>query len=293
MNTPLSLLSQSELLQKTSVLVQEERRITLELIEHLREIQTRRIHETLGYSSLHAFCTQHLGLSDGAAQRRISALFLSRDLPEVTQKIQDGSLTLSSVSALQTFFKNQRRLGVQTTSEEKRQVVARVEGLSRKETEKTLHQIEPEAIPQERGKIALNDRTLAKLQKLKAYWSHKLPESSFEEVLERLLDDALAVEDKRRFGGTSRTDRNDQKPIPTIHSAAESTDGARPAIPAPMRRQVWRQAQGRCQYNAPTGKRCDSRRYLEIDHIIPWARARRHELSNLRLLCRAHNQART
>jgi predicted restriction endonuclease len=204
----------------------------------------------------------------------------------VTQRIQDGSLTLSSVSALQTFFKNQKKLGLQTTAEEKRQVITQVEGLSRKETEKTLHQIQPEAISHDRGKIALNDRTLAKLQKLKAYWSHKLPESSPEELLERLLDDALALEDKKRFGTT----RADQRPIRTVHSAAESNDPARPAIPAPMRRHVWRQAQGRCQYVSANGRRCDSQRYLEIDHIVPWGRTRRHELANLRLLCRAHNQ---
>ena len=93
-NTSLSQLSESELLQRTTSLVQEERRITLELIEALREIQSRRIHESLGYPSLHQFCTGHLGLSEGAAARRIAALQLSRDVPEVKAKLQSGELTL-------------------------------------------------------------------------------------------------------------------------------------------------------------------------------------------------------
>jgi len=286
----LALLSEAELLKNTSHLVQEERRITLELIEHLREIQMRRLHESLGYSSLHAFVTGHLGLSEGAAQRRISALYLSKELPEVTQKIQSGALSLSSVSSLQTFFKNQKKLGMKPSVEEKREVIAQVEGLSRKETEKTLYAIQPEALPQAGSgqKVSLPESTLAKLQKLQSYWSHKMPEASHEEILDRLIADALSVEEKKRFGTTGQ----ETKAIPPVvdsHSAAEYNIPTRPAIPAEMRRQVWRKAQGRCEFTSSQGRRCNSQRTLEIDHIIPWSHNPEHDLKNLRLLCRAHN----
>ncbi|HER34880.1 MAG TPA: HNH endonuclease [Halothiobacillaceae bacterium] len=38
-----------------------------------------------------------------------------------------------------------------------------------------------------------------------------------------------------------------------------------------------------------SGRRCNSRVRLQIDHIVPFSRGGRHNPSNLRLLCSAHN----
>ncbi len=56
-------LSSEELLARTKNLVAEERRATLALIEHLQEIEARRIYAELGYASLWEFATRYLGLS--------------------------------------------------------------------------------------------------------------------------------------------------------------------------------------------------------------------------------------
>jgi 5-methylcytosine-specific restriction endonuclease McrA len=57
-----------------------------------------------------------------------------------------------------------------------------------------------------------------------------------------------------------------------------------------MRREVWRRDGARCTFHAPDGRRCESRRDLEFDHITPVAKGGRTCAENLRLLCRTHNQ---
>lgn len=56
-------------------------------------------------------------------------------------------------------------------------------------------------------------------------------------------------------------------------------------IPASLKRTVWLRDQGQCTY-----KDCRSKYFLELDHIQPLALGGKTELSNLRLLCRVHNQ---
>jgi 5-methylcytosine-specific restriction endonuclease McrA len=101
----LSSLSGAELLQRTQDLVAIERRATMDLIEHLREIEKRMLFLDLGYKSLFDFAVGHLGLSEGSAQRRIAAMRLVRDVPEARAKLESGALSLSNASRVQTVFR--------------------------------------------------------------------------------------------------------------------------------------------------------------------------------------------
>ncbi len=47
---------------------------------------------------------------------------------------------------------------------------------------------------------------------------------------------------------------------------------------------------GQCTFVSASGKRCDCREGLHIDHILALAKGGKTELSNLQLLCAAHNQ---
>ena len=65
------------------------------------------------------------------------------------------------------------------------------------------------------------------------------------------------------------------------------------AIPAGVKRQVWERDDGRCRFVDPqTGRRCNSRHLLQIDHIFPFALGGAAEPENLRLLCFAHHRYR-
>ena len=57
---PIATLSDSELLIKTKNLVREEKRITQEVLNHLEEIEYRKLYLARGYSSLLDYCVKEL-----------------------------------------------------------------------------------------------------------------------------------------------------------------------------------------------------------------------------------------
>jgi hypothetical protein len=96
----LAQLSNDDLLAQTKRLVQCEREATTQLIAHLAEIETRRLHRREGCSSLFAYCTERLHLSESAAYRRILAARLARRFPIVLEMLAQGSVTLTTVRLL-------------------------------------------------------------------------------------------------------------------------------------------------------------------------------------------------
>jgi hypothetical protein len=61
-------------------------------------------------------------------------------------------------------------------------------------------------------------------------------------------------------------------------------------MPTEVRRRVSERDDGRCTFVDPkTGRRCDERRFLEFDHIEPYALGGRATVENVRLTCALHN----
>ena len=83
-------LKDQELLKQTQKLVSQERILTAEILNHLAEIQRRRLFADLGYSSLFAYCVSELKYSHAQAQRRIEAMRLLVEIPEVKEKINEA-----------------------------------------------------------------------------------------------------------------------------------------------------------------------------------------------------------
>lgn len=62
-------------------------------------------------------------------------------------------------------------------------------------------------------------------------------------------------------------------------------------ISAGLRDAIWERDGGRCTFTAPDGVRCAATSRLEIDHVRPYALGgSSDDASNLRLMCRTHNQ---
>ena len=98
-------ISDDLLLEKTKELVTEERKITLQVLWHLREVENRKLHAARGFSSLFEYCVKELKYSEPSAQRRISSMRLLKEIPEVEEKITDGALSLTVLSQAQSFFR--------------------------------------------------------------------------------------------------------------------------------------------------------------------------------------------
>jgi 5-methylcytosine-specific restriction endonuclease McrA len=209
-------LSSEALLSKTIFLAREERRITLELIEHLREIERRMLFAELGFGSLHDFCVKRLGLSEGSAQRRIQAMRLARELPEVKRAILDGEISLTNAAKLQGAFQMQRLMAREKGEtvlglSEKREVLKEISGLTQKECEAKLLLALPstmEELSREKTRklgpnsteirLVVTDEFMGKLDRLKELLSHAVPSGKTLEIFERLLDGEIARIEKKK-----------------------------------------------------------------------------------------------
>jgi hypothetical protein len=70
-----------------------------------------------------------------------------------------------------------------------------------------------------------------------------------------------------------------------LRESAPTLFDVRPKIPEEMRAAVFERDNHRCQ-------KCGRTEDLTLDHIIPWSKCYRHEINNLRVLCRSCNSRR-
>jgi hypothetical protein len=54
-------------------------------------------------------------------------------------------------------------------------------------------------------------------------------------------------------------------------------------------REVYLRDDGRCTFCSTDGRRCGARRFLQLDHVTPWAVEGPSSVENLRLRCPTHN----
>ena len=107
--TTVSALSDDRLLEQTKELSRIEHHLEVVVIDHLREIQKRRLYLRRGFSSLFDYAVRELGYSDAAAWRRIKAMRLCADVDGVRERLQDGTMTLNAAAQLQNAFDRQER----------------------------------------------------------------------------------------------------------------------------------------------------------------------------------------
>ena len=203
-------LADQELLTRTKRLVGCERRVNARVLECLVEIEQRTCHLARGYGSLFEYCVKDLGYSHAAAGRRVQAVRVARALPEVTQKIATGELTLASVSQVSSFLYQERKAGkpartkiatrelLQTVAfskdaRETEQRLARVQGYAASPREQ-LRTLGPQTY---RLSLNVNQELHQKLERIKTITSHKNGNPSYEEILERMATDYLERHDPK------------------------------------------------------------------------------------------------
>jgi 5-methylcytosine-specific restriction endonuclease McrA len=280
----LKTLADKDLLRRTADLAHHERKITVELLRHLREVERRQLFLEIGYPSLYDYAIKELRFSEGAAYRRIQAMRLIRDVPSASQRIEQGTLSLTTAAKVQTVLKK-------TPHEDKEKVLRAVEGKTSRETDRELAKFDPQGSREFTRWLSPNEVQLTfpldrpsfqRLQELQSLRSHKDVQKTYKVLVSDLVQ--LGHE---KWNPLQRD----------ANSAASShrvnADPAGKAMPSALRRAVWTRDQGQCSYKIPgTDRTCGSRDLLQIDHIHPLALGGKSELANLRLLCAAHNRAR-
>ena len=126
--------------------------------------------------------------------------------------------------------------------------------------------------------VTIGQNTHDKLRYAQDLLGHQIPSGDIATVLDRALVALIGQLEKRKFAATAR-------PLP----ARRSTKGQR-GIPAHVRRTVWQRDGGRCTFESEAGRRCQSRKFIEFDHMDEVARGGEASVDRIRLRCRAHNQ---
>ena len=110
-------------------LVKSEFELLPKILHHLREVDRRRLFCKFGYGSLFKYVVDHLGYSEDEAYRRISAMRLLKELPQIEERIESGALALTNIAQVQTFFRNKKDV----TTEAKLELLERIENCSTRE----------------------------------------------------------------------------------------------------------------------------------------------------------------
>lgn len=253
----LSHLSDQKLLSQTQVLATQERELLIQVCYHLREIERRRLFAALKYQSLMDYAIYELKYSETQAVRRISAMRLLSELPEIETDMASGQINLTNATLAQTLFSKEKKSGRTWTREQKLQIVNGLKNRSTREAKKLVGAINPEMKLKPLTYDMIEDDLLReKLLQLKGQFAHTNPNLSLHELLHKLCDLVLGKSTPAK---------------PRLDSQAE------------IIREVRRRAGHRCE-------NCNSRYALEIDHIQPKSLGGQDMIENLRLLCRTCNQ---
>jgi hypothetical protein len=115
-------------------------------------------------------------------------------------------------------------------------------------------------------------------------------------------DDKRSTAGARRRGDASKDGEASEDGGPLTELARQRSDASETGqpstaeprqrgryIPASVRREVYERDGARCTYVDARGLRCVETRYLELHHLLPFAKNGAHMASNLALRCSAHN----
>jgi len=151
------------------------------------------------------------------------------------------------------------------------------------------------------------------IERARALASHRLPNDELASLMKLMVASFVRQEEKRRFGigarprvktamNVARASANERPTPPGEVSAAsaaiepiERETSAVPNskrgryLPVSVRRATHGRDRDQCAFISPDGRRCNSRKFLEFDHVEPHARFGVADAVNIRLLCRAHN----
>ncbi len=132
-------LSDEVILSRINELVRRERAMTLRVLDHLIEIERRKLHLELGHSSMFDYCTRRLGYSESAAWRRIQCARCIDRFPELRALLESNDINLSTLAHVARVL----------TWENKDELLANIRGCSLVEVKAILARLEPRAAPRD------------------------------------------------------------------------------------------------------------------------------------------------
>ncbi len=324
-NYSLKYISNDDLLFRTENLVQTERKIMHLVLSHILEIMSRKLYADLGFDSMYTMMIKKYGYSEASAIRRIDAAKLLRSVPEVADRLKSGMLNLSQACLLQKCLESDAKKGEITSASKTQEILEKLESCNGFETRQVLAQefdmsikiqdiVRPQKDESVRLEITFTKEQFEELKKAKSFLSHVVHSGSWSEVITVLAsklnqskmgkpvknEDSKSVSNKIPNPSQSEAGLGlSQEPLsgsatefknPNAQKTSRAASAQKRApISVHLKRQLYAEAQGCCQYQSPDGSRCGSQFQVQIDHVTPVAWGGSNLAENLRLLCRTHN----
>lgn len=308
----LSQLSNLELEFRLKDLVTKERKLLHVILEHIKEVETRRLYLERAYPSIYEFLVKELGYSGSAAMRRLEAARLLKEVPAVAQKIQEGLLNLSQIGELSRAIKEKEKTtGQKISALTKTELVVGIAGKNMQETQKEIslaldirikerEKLRVQKDDSVRLEITLSKDQYQKLFQCKEMAAHLLlqnqRDSSWASVVEVLADQFLS---KKRLVSKYQSDQDivhntdihdSIHAHESRHTTASETESVNKTLTAKIRLKILMRDKC-CQFKDPqTGRQCGSKFGLQIDHRTSRWAGGDHSEANLQVLCRLHNQ---
>jgi hypothetical protein len=306
-------LADSSLLEGLTTHLAREHASLAEVLADLAEVDERRLYLADAFPSMSTWCVGKLHFSEQAAHKRLNAARAARRFPAIFEAVAEGRLHLSAVVLLASKLTEENAAELLAAATHKtraeielliaqrfprRDLPARIQApqlspgkvelstpvddastpLSPPASQAPRPRLTPLA-PERFGlQVTISQNTHDKLRYAQELLSHRLRPGDLAEVLDLALDALIERLEKGKFGATSGRRRG----------RGLKTDGR--YIPLAVKHAVWQRDQGQCTFVSESGQRCPSRDKIEFDHIEEFANGGTASVSNLRLLCHAHNQ---
>jgi hypothetical protein len=316
-------LSDKSLHEQLKGLVSQERGIQVQILTHLKEVERRKLFCDYKRSSLFEYAVTELGYSEAEAHRRIQAMRLMKEIPEVEDQLVSGQLSLTNAALAQGLFNRKKKQDLVPYKKfQKRQILSLVMGKSTRAAQRALFKYEPKAAVPKDQEREISDRhielrmvidleTKRQLDQVRSLLGAKGSSLTLNELVKYLAELGTAHLNAKKFGKRrSKKLENDTEELTSTPTATESSTTARtPAdamispktaeglpvisvdrqnknpryISKALRFKLWTRDNGRCT-------NCGSQTNLQVDHIKPVALGGDSNFENLRLLCFNCNQ---
>ncbi|MCC6903480.1 MAG: hypothetical protein IT377_31205 [Polyangiaceae bacterium] len=307
----LSSISDRELRERLTAAVSAERMAAADVIFHLVELDRRKLYLEEACSSLFAYCVELLGYSEDGATKRVRVARLVPRFPRVLDELASGAIHLTGLFLLSGHLteNNADQLLAEARGKSKRQieellarwfprpdVAATITPTSVEPAQAELStmsgtgssgppepaaraRVEPLSAASFRVEFTASTTLRDKLERARNLLSHAVPSGDLATVIERAIDELIAVETKRRSGAGKPRKHRETKP------------GSR-HVPVEVQRAVRERDEDQCTFVDAEGRRCSEKRFVTIEHVEPFALRGPTTVENCCLLCRAHNNHR-
>lgn len=304
------------------------KRSEIALLEAIIEVESRQVYFQLEITSLFQYCVEILNLSRHAAYDFITVMRKSVEVPAMLEAIRVGKTTVSKARKVCSVIKvSNAKEWLELAEHCSTRIVEKAVAMAnpRAAVVESAKYVSADTLEL---KFAVSEEWIELLDDVKDLMSQKSMRAvSTEEALFTLMSEykrkrdpvlrAKRVNDrnaKRAVGQTIQPVEDSQpaeskvtplteqmqvgepSPLSEVQSKTrnevESNSSAnqlRRYIPAATRNKLALRDEGKCSFTDRHGKRCGSKRWVQIHHVEHFAAGGSHSIDNLQTLCWAHH----